>query len=337
VRAFVIVAPRRAEIRDVDPPVARPGEVVVDVARVGLCGTDREFYTGEMAYLASGEAAFPMRIGHEWSGRVAAVGDGVDPGWLRRHVTADTMLGCGRCDRCRSGRQHLCVDRHEIGIRRGWPGALAEQVAVPATALHALPSDLDPALATLVEPAANARHAVDAAEMRPGDGLLVIGAGTIGLLAAQIAAADGVEVSILGRSETSISFARSLGFDRAWSAESLPESRYDAVIDASDDPASPDRALDLVEPGRHVVYIGLSGRPSTIDTRRLVLAEVAAVGVLSGSPGLRGAIDLIGSGRIDPRPLVAALVGLGDVAAVLAGDREPGWGAGPKIHVDPRR
>ena len=137
------------------------------------------------------------------------------------------------------------------------------------------------------------------------------------------------------RSETSIAFARSLGFARTWSAETLPEERYDAVIDASDAPDSPDRALDLVEPGRRVVYIGLSGRPSPIDSRRLVLGELTAVGVLSGSPGLTGAIDLIASGRIDPRPLVAALVGLGEVAGVLGGKRGPGWGAGPKVHVDP--
>jgi hypothetical protein len=67
-----------------------------------------------------------------------------------------------------------------------------------------------------------------------------------------------------------------------------------------------------------------------------VLGEVTAIGVLSGSPGLRGAIDLIGSGRIDPRPLVAAVVGLAEVGSVLGGDRGPDWGAGPKVHVDPR-
>jgi 2-desacetyl-2-hydroxyethyl bacteriochlorophyllide A dehydrogenase len=337
VRAFVIAGPGRAAIVDTDPPVAGPGQVVVDVDRVGLCGTDREFFTGEMAYLGSGEAAYPIRIGHEWSGRVAAVGDGVDPGWLGRHVTADTMLGCGFCDRCTSGRQHLCIDRHEIGIRHGWPGALAEQLVVPVTALYALSADLDPALATLVEPAANAWHSVDAAALTPGSRLLVVGAGAIGLLAAQIARANGAEVSVLGRSAASIAFARSLGFDRTWSESTLPDGRYDAVIDATDDPAAPDRALDLVEPGRRVVYIGISGRPSPIDSRRLVLGEITAVGVLSGSPGLAGAIELIGSGRIDPRPLVAAVVGLGEVASVLAGDRDAGWGPGPKVHVDPRR
>jgi threonine dehydrogenase-like Zn-dependent dehydrogenase len=250
---------------------------------------------------------------------------------------ADTMLGCGACERCRSGRQHLCVDRFEIGIRRAWPGALAEQVRVPVTALHRLPADLDPTLAALVEPAANAWRAVEAAAVRAGDRLLVIGAGAIGLLAAQIAVARNAEVSILGRSESSLAFARALGFERAWSAGSLPDRRYDAVLDASDDSESPARAVDLVEPGGRVSFIGLSGRPSPIDTRRLVLDEITAVGVLSGSLGLPAAIELIGSGAIDPRPLVGAVVGLEDVGRVLAGERDTAWSAGPKIQVDPRR
>ena len=107
------------------------GEAVIDVARVGLCGTDVELFSGQMAYLQTGEAAYPLRIGHEWSGRVHSVGPGVDEAWIGRRVTGDTMLGCGRCRRCAAGRQHLCDDRFEVGIRRGWPGALAEQLGVP--------------------------------------------------------------------------------------------------------------------------------------------------------------------------------------------------------------
>jgi len=103
-RAFVITGPGRAEVRDVPPPDAGPGEVVVDVERAGVCGTDMEFFSGAMSYLHTGQAQYPMRIGHEWSGTVSAVGAGVAESWLGRRVTGDTMLGCGRCARCRSGR-----------------------------------------------------------------------------------------------------------------------------------------------------------------------------------------------------------------------------------------
>src|SRR6476659_6659204 len=127
-RAFVITGAKESEVRDVQPPTAEPGQVVVDVERVGVCGTDVEFYTGEMAYLHQGFADFPMRIGHEWCGTVSAVGAGVDPSWIGRRTTGDTMLGCGHCRRCRSGLQHVCEDRYELGIRGGFAGALAEQL-----------------------------------------------------------------------------------------------------------------------------------------------------------------------------------------------------------------
>jgi threonine dehydrogenase-like Zn-dependent dehydrogenase len=239
-RAFVVTGPHRSEVRDVEDPAPAPGHVVIDIDRVGVCGTDVELFTGEMAYLQQGHAAYPIRLGHEWCGTVSAVGDGVDPGWVGRRTTGDTMLGCGRCDRCRAGRPHVCEDRYEVGIRRGFPGALAERMAMPVTALHPLPDAVD------------------------------------------------------------------------------------------------DVAGAMVEPGRRVVYIGVAGQPSAIDTRTLVLKDVTAVGILGASAGLAGTIEQYAAGAVDPRPLVAATVGLGETGDVLAGWRPPGAGPGPKIHVDPR-
>jgi threonine dehydrogenase-like Zn-dependent dehydrogenase len=335
-RAFVITGPGKAEVQDVAPPEARPGEVVVDVERAGVCGTDLEFFSGAMSYLHTGQAQYPMRIGHEWSGTVSAVGAGVAESWLGRRVTGDTMLGCGRCARCRSGRQHVCADRYEIGVRNGWPGALAEQLPVPVRALQVLPEQVDAALGALVEPGGNGLRAVKGAALPPGGRLLILGPGTIGLLTAQIAAAQGAEVHLLGRSTASLEFAASVGFPRAWTTETLPDLAWDAVIDTSTGPELPALAADLVEPARRVVYVGLAAEPSPVDSRTLALKDVTAVGVLSASGGFAGTVELFASGEVDPRPLIAATVGLDDVAAVLAGERPPGWGAGPKIHVDPR-
>ena len=139
VRAFVVTAPRECEVQDVAPPSPAAGQVVVDVERVGVCGTDVEFFTGEMPYLHDGQAEFPIRLGHEWCGVVVEVGDGVDDRWVGRRVTGDTMLGCGACRRCRRGSQHVCEFRFEVGVRGGFPGALAERLAVPVTSLHELP------------------------------------------------------------------------------------------------------------------------------------------------------------------------------------------------------
>lgn len=335
-RAFVVRGPRDAGVEEVREPDASPGHVVVDVHRVGLCGTDVEFFTGEMAYLHSGQAAYPMRLGHEWSGTVREVGAGVDPSWLGRRVTGDTMLGCGRCDRCRAGRHHVCEDRFEVGIRGGFPGALAERMAVPATALHALPDTVDDVAGALVEPGGVALRGVRAADLAPGDRLLVLGPGAIGLLVAMLARAAGARVHLLGHEPASLAVAAGLGFE-ATDLDGLPPGPWDGVVDATSSPAMPALAVRLVEPGRRVVLIGLSTTPSTVDSRDLLLRDVTAVGVLSGSPGLAGTIEQYASGAVDPRPLVAATVGLDAVADALAGRRPPGAGPGPKIHVDPRR
>jgi threonine dehydrogenase-like Zn-dependent dehydrogenase len=328
-RAFVITGPGKGEVQEVAEPVATEGLVVVEVERAGVCGTDMEFFSGAMSYLDEGHARYPMRIGHEWCGTVVEVGAGVDPGWLGRRVTGDTMLGCRHCERCSSGRQHLCADRYEIGIRRGWPGALAERLPVPEWALFPLPDAVDATMGAMVEPGGNALRAVRAAGLAPGERLLVLGPGTIGLLAAFIAAAQGAEVHVLG---LSTDVGRVAGVANAWTIEDLPDLRWDAVIDASTGVELPALAARLVEPGRRVVYIGISEQPSAVDSRWFVLKDVTAVGILSASGGLAGAIELYASGAVDPRPLVGATVGLDEVADVLARRRHA---PAPKIHVTP--
>lgn len=164
----------------------------------------------------------------------------------------------------------------------------------------------------------------------------MLGPGTIGLLVGLIARSLGAEVHLMGRSARSIEYARTLGFEGVWAESELPELPWDAVIDASNAPSLPARALDLVEPGKRVVYVGLAGSPSLLDTRTLALKDVTAVGILSASPGLAGTIDLYASGAVDPRPLIAATVGLERAGSILAGERPPGSGDGPKMHIDPR-
>ncbi|GAQ56143.1 zinc-dependent alcohol dehydrogenase [Streptomyces acidiscabies] len=332
-RAFVLTAPGAYEVADLPAPEAAPGEVVVDVERAGVCGTDVEFYTGHMAYLHQGYAAYPLRPGHEWCGRVRRVGPGVDRAWLGRRVMGDTMLGCGDCRRCRRGYQHVCDRRQEVGVRGGRAGALAEQLAVPASSLHALPDEVDAELGALVEPGGNALRAARATGAGPDDRVLVLGPGTIGLLTALFLRSQGAEVHLLGVTPESLSFSRALGFTHVW--QSVPDLPYDAVVDASTATELPARALELVEPSGRLVYIGLAREPSLIDTRTLVLKDVTVTGILSASPGLDPAIRAYAEGVVDPRPLVAATVGLDQVGAVLGGKRPAGSGPGPKVLVNP--
>lgn len=335
-RAFVVTGPNTAEVQEVPVPTAGANQVVIEVQRAGVCGTDVEFFTGHMPYLLDGHAWFPMRLGHEWMGTVTEIGPGVDESWLGRRVTGDTMLGCGECHRCTTGYQHVCEHRKEVGVRGGWAGALSEQLLMPVRALHALPDSVSDEQGAMVEPAGNSFRAVRGAGVDAGDRVLVLGPGTIGLLAAMFARSRGAEVHILGRSARSRDFARSLGFDGVWTLEDLPALAFDAVIDASNGPALPAKAIELVEPGKRVVFVGLASTPSTVDSRSLAFKDVTAVGVLSASPGMAETVAAFASGAVDPSPLVAATVPLSEVSSVLAGQRPAGAGQGPKVLVDPR-
>ncbi|HBX79617.1 MAG TPA: alcohol dehydrogenase [Propionibacteriaceae bacterium] len=335
-KAFVLTGPGRSEVQDLAPPVPMPGEAVIDVARVGVCGTDVEFFTGEMQYLHDGHSKFPLYLGHEWCGTVSAVGADQDDRWVGRRVTGDTMLGCGHCRRCQSGRHHVCENRSELGIRGAYRGALAEQFVAPVSSMRALPDTVDDTAGALVEPGGNAWRSLEAAQLTSGERVLVLGPGTIGLLVAEFARARGIEVHLGGRSQSSLDYASSLGFENVWAADDVPSIPYDAVIDASNAPSLPARAVRLVEPGRRVVFVGLAGTASLVDSRELALKDVTAVGILGASAGLTGTIEAYASGAVDPRGLVAATVGLHQAHDVLAGWRPDGAAPGPKLLVDPR-
>jgi threonine dehydrogenase-like Zn-dependent dehydrogenase len=334
-RAFVVTAPRELAVLELPDPVPAEGEALIEVARVGVCGTDVELWAGEMAYVEQGLATYPLQLGHEWSGQVVDVAPGADRSWIGRRVTGDTMIGEGTCRRCRRGLQHVCAERVEAGLY-GRAGALAELTALPLSSLHVLPHTVDDAAGALVEPGGNAWRAAHATNAAVGDRVLVMGPGTIGSLVAMFLRPSGAEIHLMGRSEEDLAFARSLGFEHCWVEGALPELPFDAVVDASNGPHIPALALDVVEPGGRVVYIGLAGAASLIDTRTMALKDVTSVGILSASPGLADTISAYASGAVDPRPLIGATVGLDEVGDVLAGRVRPPTGRGPKVLVDPR-
>ena len=334
--ALVLTGPGRSEVQEVPDPEPGPDDVVVDVARVGICGTDAELFSGEMEYLRQGHTTYPLTPGHEWCGTVTAVGANAQDSWIGRRVTGDTMLGCGACRRCLGGRHHVCENRSEIGIRGSYPGALAEKLRVPARALLGLPDDVDDTAGAMVEPGGNALRAVQAAAVTSGERLLVVGTGTIGLLVAQFASADGVEVHLAGVAGPGLEFARACGLGDTSTLDDLPDVPFDAVIDASNARTVPAQVVHLVEPGRRVVFIGLSAEPSLVDSREIALKDVTAVGILGASAGLPGTISAYASGAVDPSPLVAAVVGLDRAHDALAGWRPGDATSAPKIHVDPR-
>lgn len=336
VKAFLVPAAGEGVVGEVAAPVADVDQVVIDVIRAGVCGTDVAIFHRDDERTRLTRTHRPLRPGHEWSGRIVGLGAGVPGEWLGRRVTGDTMMGCHHCPRCADGRHHVCEDRFEIGVRGDWPGALAEQLVMPLRSLHRLPDSVSDDAGAMVEPGANAFRAVAAAAIQPGFRVLIAGPGTIGLLCLLHALARDAEVHVLGVDDDALGLAATLGARGAWSADTLPELPWDAVINATDDAAMPQRAFELVEPGRRVVLIGSAHAPATIDARMLMGKDVTAVGILGGSAGLAATIDAYASGTVDPTPLIARTIGLDEVADTLAG-HAPRPGGRPKTLVDPHR
>lgn len=334
-RAFVIDGPRSGRVRDVPEPKATGAEVVIDVETVGLCGTDVELFAGTMPYFRQGVATYPLRPGHEWAGTVVEIGPdviAVNPG---DRVTGDTFVGCGACDRCDAGRHHLCEQHLEIGVRDGRPGALAERVVIPEVALHKIPPQMTAAAAALVEPGACALRAVEAAGIRDGVPTLVWGTGTLGLLAAQFARAQGAQVCVLGVIPGQRDLATRLGFTDVVAPDELGARHFDAVIEATGAPSVPQEALSHVTPGGRLALLGVTTELAALDAGKIVLDDITVIGVLGGSACIDKAIDLLAGSNVDVEPMIAATVGLDDVAALLqAGCRLEGNFA-PKIHVQP--
>lgn len=216
----------------------------------------------------------------------------------------------------------------------GWPGALAEKVLVPASSLYRLPNVIDDRIGALVEPGGNAWRAASAAQAGPGQRVLVCGPGTIGLLTAAFARASGAEVHVMAPDRGREKLASAFGAVAYWTAADPPRMTYDAVIDCTDDHQMPATALALAEPAGRLVFIGISGVPSPIDSRDLVLGDLTAVGILGASAGLAPAIEHYAEGRVDPSGIVQVTVGLDRAAEALAG--QVSTGAGTKIHIDPR-
>src|SRR6266540_3400289 len=158
------------------------GEALVAVEAAGLCGSDLELLDGRRR---PPFVRYPVVPGHEWSGRVAAVGPGVSTVAVGHLVVAEGIRGCGRCGRCRNGQSNLCTTEYaETGFTH--PGAFAEFVCLPEGLLHRLPDLADPELAALIEPSACVCSGLGGVDMRPGLAVAVVGAGPLGLLATSI-------------------------------------------------------------------------------------------------------------------------------------------------------
>lgn len=285
-REMVTVRPGDIRLRT-DAPAAVPagGEAVVDVAVVGLCGSDIHFFDGSHPY-----SHFPLVQGHEFSGWVRQLPDGYDgPHRLGDLVAVEPYLSCGTCFPCRRGRGNCCVNLKTLGAQVD--GALRDSIAVDVAKLHAVPG-LTPELAALVEPVSIGAMAVSRASILPGDQVLVIGAGPIGQAILLAAAASGASVAVADRLPSRLALAETLGasvtFDTSqadlgqavdeWTSGDGPA----VIFEATGVPALLRQAVDLVAPSGTIVVVGLSTDEVGIPVVEFTRKELNILGSRAG-------------------------------------------------------
>jgi L-iditol 2-dehydrogenase len=302
----------RLEMREVDEPRPSAGEVVVDVAACGICGSELGGFAAR-----SPRRVPPLIMGHEFAGTVAALGEGVTNVAVGDRVIVNSVVHCGACDLCHRGATHLCRRREVFGMNR--PGAFAERVAVPAYILFPMPPTVTGVQGALVEPLANGVHVLSLVRDNPLETVLICGAGTIGLMCLHAARAAGARrIAVTDTNRGRLAIAQQLGAEAAIDAsgdqvvefalEWTGDQGADLAIDAVGTPDARRDTIRAVRPGGDVVWIGLHDDEARIHTFDVVLAERR----ISGSYGaadsdIRAAIRLFAEGRVPTESWVEAL------------------------------
>jgi L-iditol 2-dehydrogenase len=305
-------------------PHPEPGHVVLEVVGAGICGTDLHIADGEYPTVV------PVTMGHEVSGLVAGVGEGVDEAWVGARVVSETYFStCGRCTFCLAGRRNLCAERRSIGTHVD--GAFAPLLHVPVTNLHRLPEWHDAHAGALAEPLACVCHSLDGA-IRDGDDVLVVGPGPVGLLAAQVARAAGGSVHLRGTKRDTARLARAeeLGFETSADG-AAPDA--DVVVDCSGAEAGIVLGLERARRGGRYVQVGLAGKPVSIPFDLVCFKELTVTsGFASTTASWGRALELVESRSVALEPLVSAVLPLERWEEAFAATRAA---AGIKFVLDP--
>jgi len=322
-KALVLEEYNRFAYKDVPDPEVGPGEVLIAVKACGICGSDVHGMDG-----SSGRRQPPIIMGHEAAGLVAEVGEVVE-GWKPgQRVTFDSTIYCGTCWHCRRGEINLCDNRRVLGVscdKYRQHGAFAEYVAVPAHILYALPDGVGFPQATMVEALSVVVHAVRRTPVELNDSAVVVGAGTIGLLAVQVLKAFGCSPVIAADiDEGRLEWARRLGADAlidSGNTEVGVEVRkhaargVDVAVEAVGVAASLQDAVAALRRGGSLTVIGNLKPSVEFPLQSVVTREISVNGSCASSGEYPTCLELIGRGAVDVDAMISATAPLAEGAA----------------------
>ena len=320
-RRAAYVGDRQIRADEVDAVAPAPGEVQIQVAYNGLCGTDLHIVHGSM----DRRVTMPLIFGHEMSGTIAAVGEGVD-GWaVGDAVTVMPLDWDGTCPACLAGNSHICQNLNFVGIDS--PGALQQFWNVPAELLVRLPAGLALDHAALAEPVAVAVHDVRRSELVAGDRVVVIGGGPIGVLIATVARHQGAEVVVIELEPGRRAQISALGFvtldprevDQVqWVEEWTGGAGADVVFEVSGAAAAVLGATALAKVRGTLVVVAIHPTPREIDLQRLFWRELRILGArVYERADFETAVGLLQEGVIPAELLISRVVPIDEIARAI--------------------
>ncbi|HEV2579312.1 MAG TPA: alcohol dehydrogenase catalytic domain-containing protein [Ktedonobacteraceae bacterium] len=334
--ALLLKGPGKADLVEMAIPEIGPDDVLIRSRAVGICGSDVELYRG---IRPEGFYRYPIVPGHEWAGEVSVVGERVQTFVPGDKVVAEGFLFCGICRNCRNGLTNLCERGYdEIGFTRA--GGMAEYVMVPARQVHSLPRMCSLEQAALLEPTAVVANAFLRAQPQPGDTVVVVGDGNIGLLAIQIARLfSPAAIVLIGSRPERLAMARQHGAthtvngredDPLTLVQTLTKGQgADLVFEGGTRPEGVAMALRLAKRGGTVLLEGIAGAraPLSIESDTFVLNHLSVFGFFGASSAAwTYAVQLFASGLLNLAPLISHRFALADYQMALDTlvDRQPG-------------
>jgi L-iditol 2-dehydrogenase len=323
-RASVMTGVRTLQIED--RPVPTPGEheVLVEVAAVGVCGSDVHYY--RHGRIGDFVVDAPMILGHELSGRIAAVGAAVDSGRVGQRVAVEPQHPCRRCTQCKAGRYNLCPHM-EFYATPPIDGAFCRYVLIDDDMAHPVPDSVSDDAAALLEPLSVAIATMRKAHVVPGSSILIAGAGPIGVTCAQAARAFGaarivVTDLVASRREVVLRFGATEVLDPA-AVDVTAIEPVDAFVDATGVPAAVVSGIKAVRAAGHVVLVGMGAVEYALPVSHIANLEITLTGVFRYTDTYPAAIHLVASGAVDLDGMVTGRYDLEHVGDALDSDSDP--------------
>lgn len=329
-KAVVFERPGQMAVTQLTDPTPGPSDVILRVEACGICGTDLHLLQGDVS-----QARYPVVPGHEFCGEVVAAGRGVTSVQVGDVVAVDPNLPDGTCQFCRMGRTNLCENYSALGVTLN--GACAELVRVPSFVTFAMPPDLPRRWGTLVEPLSCAVHGFDQVGVRLADRYLIYGAGTMGLMLAQLARHAGAGgVDMVDKNPARFELAQRLAADRiAETADRFERpGGWDVVIDATGAVPAIEDGLRRVKRGGTFLVFGVASAKAQANFSpfNVYRDEIRIIGSMAVLHSFERALELVARGAIDSEAMISHRFALDDYSTAIDTFKS---GTGLKIQIVP--